>query len=106
MNTEIAKSISLGEFTAAKIFKLGFFCNLGFWGIVAVVFGILGAFGYDVVKWNDENVYGVTALLTALFAGLMLTIVGSTILMLGGVVAAWGARRFGFGDLGVIEKLD
>lgn len=47
-------------------------------GIPLVAFsficGVMGLFGYDMVKWNDQPVHGVLAIPAALFSGLIVTV--------------------------------
>ncbi len=93
------RAITFGQLHSGTIFKVGFLSNLFFWGLLTLLCGVLALFGYDVVKWNNTYVHGAGGLVAALVIGLAFTIVGSIILMLGGMIAAWASRRFGFGQL-------
>lgn len=42
--------------------------------IFSVICGMLGLFGYDMVKWNDQTVHGLIALPVALFSGVFITV--------------------------------
>jgi hypothetical protein len=106
MNNQELRSITFGQLHMGTIFKIGFFSNLFFWGGFAALFGVLALFGVDIVKWNGAYVYGPGALLAALLIGGVFTLIGSVILMLGGMMAAWASRRFGFGELTFFVTVD
>ena len=69
-----------------------------------LVVGGLAANGADILKWNNEYVYGFAAVWTALFATLFLSVVGSVILMLGGILAKWASGRFGIGEVTILTE--
>lgn len=68
--------ISIGNMKKRSILKLIFFSALTLYLPFALIIGGLAVAGYDTVTFNDENVYGVTAILVAIvlsfvFAGLI-----------------------------------
>lgn len=67
-------------------------------GIPMLIFGILcglmGVFGYDMVKWNNDVVHGILALPIALFSSLFITVLFTA--LFGSIVCAglWIYSRF------------
>lgn len=73
MNKDSAPDITLKRIKPSAIYRL-IFIGLGIpLMIFALISGVMGIFGADVVKWNNEPVHGILALPTALFSGVLVT---------------------------------
>lgn len=56
--------------------------------------GLLGLFGFNMVKWNDQPVHGLMALPTALFIGLFITVVFTVLIGSISCLGLWAYSRF------------
>jgi len=92
-------AIRFGNIPSGSMFKIGFFCNICLWGVFGTLVGILALFGYNTVTWNGAHVHGVQGLLFGVGIGVVFAFLGAVFLMIGGLLATWAARRFGFGEL-------
>ena len=95
---KVVEIIKFGQLTSGTIFKIGFICNACLWGVFCLICGTLGAFGFDLVKFNSQYVYGFGAILTALLLWVIVSLLGAVFLFLGGLVGGWFSRKFDMGD--------
>ncbi len=100
MSKKIITEMNIKQIPSGTIFKIGFICNISIWGVVALIFGVMGMSGMDIVKWNDANVYGIQALVVAFLICFVFAICGSVVLMLGGLI---GSRLMGSSSLGKLS---
>ena len=91
--------INFGQLPAGTIFKIGFLCNLGIWGMFALLVGGLALFGFETVKWSGTYVTGFSGLIIGLIISAIFAVFGAVLLFLGGLLIGWAARRFNFGKL-------
>lgn len=77
MSAEIEQVLVVRKVRAASIYKLFFLGLLISFVPLGLVFGILGFFGADTVKWNEQPIHGATALIAgpamAIFIALIFT---------------------------------
>ncbi|MCJ9429158.1 hypothetical protein [Kordiimonas marina] len=92
-------AIRFGNIPSGSMFKIGFFCNIFIWGVLGLIFGGLAMLGYNTVSWNHQHVYGLAGLLFGVGICVVFAFLGAVLLMVGGLLATWAARRFGFGEL-------
>jgi hypothetical protein len=93
-NKDVTPAVAKKRVKATVIYRL-MLIGLGIPMLLfSFICGVLGAFGYDMVKWNDQVVHGFLALPTALFSGLLisalLTVFMGSIICLG----LWLYSRF------------
>ena len=93
-NQDVAPEIGMKRVKASIIYRLMLIGLsipvLGF----CVISGVMGMFGYDMVKWNDQTVHGVLALPVALFSGLFISVLMTV--FLGSIICfgLWIYSRF------------
>lgn len=78
--------ISYAQLSLGSLVKLGFFANLAIWTIFSSLAGLGGLTGLPLVKAGGVQVYGVTALVTALLIGVMFTLAGTVLFTVGAVL--------------------
>lgn len=91
---EAAPAVSIKRVKASIIYRLFL---IGF-GIPMIVFsfacGVMGLFGYDMVKWNDQTVHGLLAIPVALFSGLFVTVLFTVFIGSITCLGLWVYSRF------------
>jgi hypothetical protein len=94
MSKDVSSGITVKRVRASIIYRL---ILIGL-GIPVFIFGficgVMGIFGYDMVKWNNEVIHGILALPVALFSSLLITVLFTA--MFGSVVCLglWIYSRF------------
>lgn len=58
------------------------------------VCGVLGVFGFDLVKWNDQPVHGLMAIPTSLFIGAFITVLMTVFIGSISCLGLWVYSRF------------
>lgn len=91
--------INLSQLPAGTIFKIGFLCNLGIWGVFGLLVGVMALFGFETVHWNGTYVTGFSGLIIGLIISTIFAVIGAVLLFLGGLLAGLAARHFNFGTL-------
>lgn len=80
-------SINLARLPFASLVKLGLFANLGLFLSAGTLIGAAGLFGFDAVKFQDVNVYGVLALIVAVLGSMIFALFGTMLFLIGASVA-------------------
>lgn len=62
--------------------------------IFSFICGVMGMFGYDMVKWNNETIHGILALPMALLSGLMVTVLFTVFIGSIACLGLWIYSRF------------
>ncbi|MCF6195066.1 MAG: hypothetical protein GXP00_12925 [Alphaproteobacteria bacterium] len=104
MNEKIINELEFHQLPSGTIFKIGLICNLSIWGVFAIILGVLGAMGMNVVSWNDAYIHGYKAIIIALLICSVFAVIGSTILMLGGMIGNRIVRSPSLNKLSYITK--
>ncbi|AID27598.1 hypothetical protein DUQ00_02495 [Salmonella bongori] len=93
-NTDDKPQVEVKRVKACIIYRL---MLIGF-GIPMVGFsficGVMGIFGYDMVKWNNQTIHGLLALPTALFSGLFVSVLMTVFLGSIACLGLWIYSRF------------
>lgn len=87
MKKEIEQTLVVRKVKTGSVYKL-LFCGLltGF-VLLGLLFGVMGFFGADTVKWNNEPIHGVAALFTSPAISLLVALAFTAFL---GTVACFG----------------
>ncbi len=104
MSNKILTELNIKQLPSGTIFKIGFICNISLWGIFALIFGTMGAAGFEVVSWNGTYIHGFWAIVVALIVCSVFAIIGSLMLMLGGLVGSRLVGSTSFGKLSYIVE--
>ncbi|MEB4675877.1 hypothetical protein MXL54_13980 [Enterobacteriaceae bacterium G50] len=94
MSKDSSTDVTLKRIKPSSIYRL-MLIGLGIpLQIFAVVCGVMGIFGADMVKWNNQPVHGILALPAAIFSALFVTVLFTA--FLGSVVCLglWIYSRF------------
>lgn len=94
MSKDVPSGITVKRVKASIIYRL-ILIGLGIpVFIFSFICGVMGIFGYDMVKWNNEVIHGILALPVALFSSLLITVLFTA--MFGSVVCLglWIYSRF------------
>lgn len=74
MSKDVQPVVSIKRVKASVIYRLMLIGLAVPMLIFSLFCGVMGIFGYDMVKWNNESIHGILALPVALFSGLMVTV--------------------------------
>jgi len=99
MNHFQLNEINLTQLPSGTIFKIGFLCNLGLWGVFGLLVGGMALAGFETVHWNGTYVTGFSGLIVGLMISAIFAVLGAVLLFLGGLIIGLIARRFNFGKL-------
>ncbi len=93
-NEEATPSVSIKRIKASIIYRL-LLIGLGLPMMTfSLVCGVLGLFGYDMVKWNDQSIHGALAIPAALFSGLFITVLFTVFVGSIACLGLWVYSRF------------
>ncbi|QRG79275.1 hypothetical protein [Citrobacter sp. R56] len=94
MSKDSATDISMKRIKPSAIYRL-MLIGLGIpLQIFAVVCGVMGIFGADMVKWNDQPVHGILALPAAMFSALFVTVIFTAFMGSVTCLGLWIYSRF------------
>ena len=79
-------SIQISDLPFRSLLKLSLVTLGAFWIPVGVFIGVMGLLGFDTVTFQEEQVYGVQAFLTAIVVAGVFSIGGTIIFGLGAAV--------------------
>lgn len=80
--------------TAGSLFKLVFIGLAIPMFLLSFTFGLFSLFGFDVVMFNNEYVYGFTGLFTSIMIGLLLPLVFASMVWVCVILGTWIFTRF------------
>ncbi|POT55835.1 hypothetical protein C3432_21410 [Citrobacter amalonaticus] len=91
---DVSPEVNVKRVKASIIYRLmliGFgIPMLGF----SFICGLMGVFGYDMVKWNNQTIHGLLALPTALLSGILLSLLFTVFLGSVTCLGLWIYSRF------------
>ena len=94
MSKDSSTDVTLKRIKPSSIYRL-MLIGLGIpLQIFAVVCGVMGIFGADMVKWNDQPVHGILALPAAIFSALFVTVLFTAFLGSVTCLGLWIYIRF------------
>ncbi|GHD95649.1 hypothetical protein GCM10011445_31820 [Pseudocitrobacter faecalis] len=94
MSKDSSTDVTLKRIKPSSIYRL-MLIGLGIpLQIFAVVCGVMGIFGADMVKWNDQPVHGILALPVAIFSALFVTVLFTAFLGSVTCLGLWIYSRF------------
>ncbi|CAH6636348.1 MULTISPECIES: hypothetical protein [Pseudocitrobacter] len=94
MSKDSSTNVTLKRIKPSSIYRL-MLIGLGIpLQIFAVVCGVMGIFGADMVKWNNQPVHGILALPAAIFSALFVTVLFTAFLGSVACLGLWIYSRF------------
>ena len=99
MSLNTLEEIDFHQLPVGTIFKIGFICNIFFWGLMGLFSGVMALFGEDTISIGGVPTYGFSGLIASILASVFFSVMGACILVAGGLVAGWASREFDFGKL-------
>ena len=94
MSKDSRTNVTLKRIKPSSIYRL-MLIGLGIpLQIFAVVCGVMGIFGADMVKWNNQPVHGILALPAAIFSALFVTVLFTAFLGSVACLGLWIYSRF------------
>ena len=87
------QKVSIPQFTAGSLFKLGLLANVGIWIPLSIAFGLAAMAGFNTVRMGGAPVHGFPGFLISLLFGGLSILIGSLLFTVGAkLISLFGDR--------------